>query len=83
MQLTRRKRKDTTVISEEKVESALAPAPRKSTQLYLMDKLIFPNSKVKSALGLILGKPSPLFLLTRFSNFLFVLSFEPFLDLVF
>ena len=55
MQLTQRKRKDTTVRSEEKIESAFAPIP---------------------------GKPTRLFLLTRFSNFPFVLSFEPFLDLI-
>ena len=69
MQLTQRKHKDTTVISEENVESAFAPTPGKPTRLYLLDNLIFSEPKVESALGPILGKPSRLFLLTEFSNF--------------
>ena len=76
MQLTQRKRKNTTVISEEKAESAFAPTPEKPTRLYLLDKLIFPEPKAQSDLGLILEKSSWLFLLTWVFNFLFVLSFE-------
>ena len=41
MQLTQRKRKDTTVRSEEKAESAFAPAPGKPTRLFLLDQKLF------------------------------------------
>ena len=77
MQLTQWKRKDSTVISEEKAKSALAPTLRKPTRLYLLEKMIFPEPKAESTLGSIPGKPSRLFLLTRFSRIYFVLSFEP------
>ena len=83
MQLTQRKGKDTTVKSEEKAESTFAPTPRKPTRLIPLDKIKFPVPKVESALGPFLGKWSRVFLLTRFSNFLFVLSVEPILDLIF
>ena len=45
MQLTQRKRKDTTVMSEEKVESAFALTPGKPTRLFLLDKISFQNLK--------------------------------------
>ena len=83
MQLTQRKCKDTTVRLEEKAESTFALNPGKPTRLYLLDKIIFPVPKAESALGQFLEKSSRLFLLTRFFNFPFVLSFEPLLDLVF
>ena len=83
MQLIQRICKDSTIISEEKAELAFVPNPRKLTRLFLLEKIIFPEPKAESALGSILGKPSRLFLLTRFFNFSFVLSFESLLDLVF
>ena len=83
MQLNQRKRKDTTVISKQKGESAFAPFPGKPTRLFLLEKISFPEPKAESALGPKSGKPSQLFLLTRFFNFSFVVSFEPLLDFVF
>ena len=64
-----RKGKDTTVRSEEKAELAFAPISEKSSRLFLLDKIGFPEFKAESALGPILGKPSRL-LPTRFSNIL-------------
>ena len=75
MQLTQRKCKDTTVKSKKKVESAFASIPGKSTRLFLLDEISFPEPKAESALGPKQGKPSRLFLLTWFSNFSFLLSF--------
>ena len=49
MQLTQRNRKETTVISEEKVESAFAQFPGKPTQLFLLNKISFPEPKTESA----------------------------------
>ena len=77
MQLTQRKHKDTTVMSEEKIELAFTLTPRKPTRLFLLDKITFTEPKAESALGSLPGKPSRLFLLSRFSIFSFVLSFEP------
>ena len=78
MQSTQRKRKDSTVISEQKAESAFAPFPRKSTRLFLLDKISFPEPKVESDLSSKPRKSSRLFLLTRFSNFLLSYPLNPF-----
>ena len=73
MQLTQWKRKNTTVRSEEKAELAFAPTPEKSTRLFLLDKNNFSVPKAESVLGPKSGKPSQLFLLTRF----FLIFFYP------
>ena len=77
MQLTQRKRKDSTVILEEKVDSAFCSNPRKADSGLPIGHNDFPEPKAESALGSIPGKPSRLFLLTRFSRIYFFLSFEP------
>ena len=51
MQLSQRKRKDTTVRSEEKAESNFAQILWKPTRLYLLDQIIFPEPKAELALG--------------------------------
>ena len=78
MQLTQRKRKNITVRSEEKAESAFAPTPGKPIRLFLLDKIIFSVPKAKSALSPFLAMPSRLFLLSGFSNLLLSYPLKPF-----